>query len=172
MKPDICGKTISMREVTVDDAEFILKLRTDPEKNKYLSPTTGDVESQRKYISTHLKSETDYYFVITDMGQRPVGTVRIYDIRNDSFCWGSWILSNDAPRYAALETALLIYDFAFFFLHYSKSHFEVRKENEKVIFFHKRLGAQIVSEDEQNFYFEYTKEAYLIEREKYHDYLP
>jgi len=171
MKPYVRGKTIFLREVTIDDAEFIIKLRTDPEKNKHLSVTTSDVDKQKSFITNYLRSETDYYFIISDWDRRPLGTIRIYDIHDDSFCWGSWILSKDAPAKAAIESALLIYDFAFFSLHYTKSHFDVRKENQRVVDFHKRFGACIVSEDHQNFFFEYTPDTYLTVREKYRRYI-
>ncbi len=172
MKPLVRGKTVFLREITVDDAAFVHKLRTDPEKGRYLSETTGGVKQQEAYIASCLKQENDFYFIICDWEKRALGTVRIYDIRQDSFCWGSWILSNERPKWAALESALLIYDFAFFSLHYRQSHFDVRKENERVVNFHKRLGARIVRTDDKNIYFNYSREEYLAEREKYTRYLP
>ena len=172
MKPYVRGKTIYFREVEIDDADFIVKLRTDPEKGKHISSTVQDIDSQKKYISSYLRSETDYYFIVCDWDNRPLGTIRIYDIHDDSFCWGSWILSKDAPTNAAIESALLIYDFAFFSLHYAKSNFDVRKENCRVVEFHKRFGASIVREDDQNCYFEYSLEKYLAVRGKYRRFLP
>jgi len=172
MKPYVRGKTVFFREVTVDDADFIITLRTDPEKSRHLSVTEHDIEKQKRFISNYLTGQTDYYFIISDWDFRPFGSIRIYDIREDSFCWGSWILAKDAPNNAAIESALLIYDFAFFSLHYKKSHFDVRKENHRVVDFHKRFGACIVNEDNLNFYFEYTLDAYLAIREKYRRYLP
>lgn len=172
MKPYVIGKTIYFREVNTDDAEFILKLRTDPDKNKHLSITANDVGRQREFISNYLTSHSDFYFIICDFEHKPKGTIRIYDIKDDSFCWGSWILSKDAPNKAAIESALLIYDFAFFSLHYKKSHFDVRKENCRVVDFHKRFGALVVGEDDLNYYFEYKRDAYLSAREKYIRYIP
>ncbi len=172
MKPCVRGKTIFLREVTMDDADFILSLRTDPEKNKHISRTKNSIKQQQSFIVEYQKSMTDYYFIICDWHQNPLGTVRIYDIQNNDFCWGSWILSRKAPVNAAIESALLIYDFAFFSLHYLKSHFDVRKDNHSVINFHRRFGASLVREDEVNVYFEYSREAYLIARERYNRYLP
>jgi len=167
MKPYVRGKTIFLREVTIDDSEFIVNLRTDPKNSKYISSTEKDVEKQKNFISDYLQSETDYYFIISNWDYRPLGTVRIYDVRGDSFCWGSWILLKDAQINTAIESALLIYDFAFFSLHYTKSHFDVRKENQKVVDFHKLFGACVVSEDDLNLNLEYTFEAYLSVRKKW-----
>ena len=72
----------------------------------------------------------------------------------------------------AIESALLIYDFAFFSLHYPKAHFDVRKNNERVVNFHKRFGANVVREDALDFYFEYSREAYLSVRQRYSRYFP
>lgn len=156
----------------VEDAEFIVSLRTDPAKNKHLSPTAGDIGKQKDYIAHYLTNPGEYYFIICGSDNNPVGTIRIYDIHDDSFCWGSWILSDNAPPAASIESALLIYDFAFYSLHYKKSHFDVRKENQRVVAFHQRFGAIIVSEDEMNYYFQYSQEAYFKVRQRYLRYLP
>lgn len=172
MKPYVRGKSIFLREVEIDDAQFILDLRTDVERSKYLSVTTGSVEAQRAYIQRYKESLTDYYFIICDWNGKAQGTIRIYDIQDKSFCWGSWITTSDAPPGTAIESALLIYDFAFFSLHYAGAHFDVRKQNERVVDFHKRFGARVVSEDELNYYFRYSRDDYLRTREKYRRYLP
>ncbi|HDI3323402.1 TPA: N-acetyltransferase, partial [Vibrio cholerae] len=87
----------------------------------------------------------------------PCGTVRIYDFKNDSFSWGSWILNDSKPRYAAVESAFLIYEFGFEKLGFKKSHFEVVKGNDKVSDFHLKFGAQQVDEDSDNYYYEISK---------------
>lgn len=172
MKPYVLGKSIFFREVVIADAEFIIGLRTDLEKSKHLSVTSNNIDEQRDFISYYLKSQVDYYFIISDWNKQLLGTIRIYDIQGDSFSWGSWILSRGAPTNAAIESALLIYDFAFFSLHYHKSHFDVRKENQRVVHFHKRFGALIVNEDDINFYFQYDLDTYNSLRHKYSRFLP
>lgn len=172
MKPYSRGKSIFFREVEITDAEFIVSLRTDPEKGKHLSVTSSDVEQQSRFISTYRESRTDFYFIISDWEWNRLGTIRIYDIQGNSFCWGSWILTAAAPPHAAIESALLVYDYAFFSLHYSQSHFDVRKENVRVVDFHKRFGAVIIAEDQQNYYFKYDISAYIETRQKYRRFLP
>lgn len=85
--------------------------------------------------------------------------MRVYDLQPDSFCWGSWLIKDNAPTTTAIESALLLYGFGE--LSYKKAHFDVRKGNERVIAFHKRFGAQVVNEDELNLYFNYPLENYL-----------
>jgi len=151
-----------MRFVEESDADFILSLRLDERYNRFLSEVSADVNAQREWIRKYKYDEalgSQYYFVIERLNQTPCGTVRIYDLRQDSFCWGSWILNEDKTRYSAIESALLVYEFGFDHLGFVKSHFDVMKENKGVVSFHKRMGAVVTSEDDQNYYFEITRET-------------
>jgi hypothetical protein len=76
-------------------------------------------------------------------------------------------LADNAPKTAAIESVLLIYDFALYSLYFKKSHFDVRKLNTNVVEFHKRFGAIITSEDELNFYFSYSVESYEATRKRF-----
>lgn len=172
IKPYARGKSVFLREVIEDDAEYILQLRTDPKKGRHLSPTSSDLVSQKKFILNYRESLTDFYFLICDWTWNRLGTVRIYDIKGDSFCWGSWIISESAPISTAIESALLLYDFSFFSLHYQQSHFDVRKDNDRVVRFHERFGAKKTNEDGCNYYFSYDLDTYLKIRQKYTKFLP
>ncbi|MBF7730511.1 GNAT family N-acetyltransferase [Pseudomonas sp. N040] len=154
------SKTVSLRLIESTDAEFVLKLRLDERYNKFISSVSSDVADQREWIKRYKTDEAagaQFYFIIERNDGTPCGTIRVYDLRQDSFCWGSWILNDDKTRYAALESAFLIYKFGFENLGYIKSHFEVMKGNEKVISFHKKMGAVQVGEDSDNLHFEISK---------------
>lgn len=60
-----------------------------------------------------------------------------------------------------------MYDFTFYELGFTQSHFNVRKDNIKVIAFHKKFGAIITGEDDENYYFKFTLEDYVKMRRKY-----
>jgi len=163
------GKNIRLRLVEEKDADFILTLRLDNRYNTFLSSVSPDIEAQKNWIRRYKDDEKkgiQYYFIIERLDGTPCGTVRIYDIRNDSFCWGSWILNENKTRYAALESAFLVYDFGFKQLGFKKSHFDVMKGNKGVIKFHARMGAVKTNEDEINEFFEITEEAVKAAREK------
>ncbi|WP_205352327.1 GNAT family N-acetyltransferase [Vibrio cholerae] len=156
----LSSKTINLRFVEESDAEFILSLRTDERYNKYLSSVANDINAQREWIKNYKNKESqkiEFYFIIERNDGVPCGTVRIYDFKNDSFSWGSWILNDSKPRYAAVESAFLIYEFGFEKLGFKKSHFEVVKGNDKVSDFHLKFGAQQVDEDSDNYYYEISK---------------
>lgn len=163
-------KHTSFRLVEAQDAEFILSLRNNKQKNKHLSPVKNSVESQRNWIIEYKErehSKQEYYYVINNPEAEDLGVVRLYDFKNNSFCWGSWILKPEAPSYTAIESALLVYEIAFNQIGFSQSHFDVRKENTKVIKFHQRFGASIIKEDQLNYYFIIDKNTYNISKSKY-----
>lgn len=163
------SRSIRLRFVEESDAEFILKLRLDEKYNQFLSSVTADLQSQKDWIIKYKDDEKlkrQFYFIVERLDGTPCGTVRVYDLKKDSFCWGSWILNEDKTRYSALESAFLVYKFGFDDLGYKKSHFDVMKGNEKVISFHKRMGAVQTGEDKQNYYFEITDSAVYVTQEK------
>lgn len=171
------GRTIYFRLVEPNDAEFIHKLRIDPTYNKYLSFVDDDIEKQRTWIEKYKEREKnleEYYFIIHRKDNKlPIGTVRIYDFQpeNNSFCWGSWILNENKTKYAALECALCIYDFAFEELNYNRCHMDMRKENKGVIAFHQRFGIQIYDESDIDYFAYLYKSDYLKVKEEFNLFL-
>ena len=170
----IYGKNINMRTVEIEDAEFIYNMRQNQNKTKYLSKVTGTVESQKEWIKNYKQREDkqkEFYFLIESKNSEKLGLVRMYDFNNDSFCWGSWLIKENAPKTTAIESALQIYEFGFYKLGFERSHFDVRKENNKVVSFHQRFGAKIIDEDSLDYFFNFEKSDYEIIKQKYKRYL-
>ncbi|MEO6723438.1 MAG: GNAT family N-acetyltransferase [Ferruginibacter sp.] len=167
---ELKNRTIYFRPVESADAPFIKGLRVDTKYNQYLSQTEDDIVKQEKWIQEYKQREqsgTEYYYVIhRNSDSLPVGTVRIYDFLGDrdSFCWGSWILTENKTRYAALESALLIFDFAFFELGFKRCHMNIRKENLKVIEFHKKIGVKFIGETDEDYLGHYFPDDYKLIR--------
>ena len=171
---EISGKNINFRTVEIEDAVFIFEMRQNTLKTKYLSKFEGKVEDQKTWIQDYKqreKEKKEFYFVIGSKENEKLGLVRMYDFKDDSFCWGSWLIKEDAPKTTAIESALQVYEFGFYTLGFEKSHFDVRKGNDKVIAFHQRFGAKIVSEDELDYFFNFEKIDYEISKVKYKRYL-
>lgn len=167
----IRGRQLQFRDATVADADFILGLRTDEKKGRYLSSTTADVAAQQAWLESYGSDDRQVYFIICTLDGAPVGTVRLYDQRGDSFCWGSWIKSDDAPRSFGVESALMVYDFALQ-LGFRRAHFDVRRDNATVVQFHERMGARQVGATELDYLFEMSNEATLSVLDKFRKYLP
>lgn len=171
---EVTAKTIRLRLIEESDAPFVVGLRTDEKYNRYLSAVGSDVEAQRQWIRNYKsdeKSGRQYYFIIERLDGSPCGTVRLYDFQVNSFSWGSWILNDNKTKYAAVESAFLVYEFGFQHLQFSASHFEVMKGNDKVTSFHEKMGAVRVGEDEEFLYFEIRKEAVEIAKDRFSRFL-
>jgi len=169
------GRNIQLRLATVDDAEFILSLRTDARLNQFISRVSDNVDVQREWLRLYKTREgkgQEYYLIIELAEGRPVGTLRIYDLRADSFCWGSWLILPDAPSFVAIESALLVYEIGFYRLGFNNSHFDVRRANERVVAFHQRLGAKIDRTSDIDHFFTYKRIDYERIKARYAKFLP
>lgn len=162
----VAGKNVVFRNATTADAEFILGLRTDPIKGKYLSTTTADLDMQVAWLKKYENDNSQVYFIIEDRHGERFGTIRLYDVRGDSFCWGSWILRDGRPSGFAMESALLVYQFALT-LGFRNSHFDVRKENTSVWQFHERFGAARTGEEGEDYLYTISHEAIQNSVDKY-----
>jgi len=163
----ILGGNIDLRLVEIDDAEFILALRLDPELNQYLSPVENNLDKQREWIKKHRLYSRDFYFIIQNKKQELVGTIRVYDVQGNVFCWGSWIIIPEARKYASFESVFLLYRFVFFGLGLDKTNFDVRKKNKKAVDFYQRFGATIFGETDLDYLMTYTKNTFLERQDEY-----
>ncbi len=165
------GKTLSFRDAEMDDAEFILSLRTDEKKSRFLSQTSSDLDAQRTWLENYAAGEGQAYFIIQHQ-EEPIGTVRLYDARDNSFCWGSWILKDGRPSQAAMESTLMVYAYACDHLGFSAAHFDVRKGNERVWQFHERFGAKRIEETELDYFYRLDLDAIQSSNKRYVKILP
>lgn len=168
----IVGKTLALRHVREDDAAFILKLRTDASKSRFMSPTPPSVDDQRKYIRKYLASDEGVYFIIESLDGEPLGTVRMYDADGQSFAWGSWIIKDGAPMVAGIESALIVYAFALEYLGFVQANAMVHKDNARVLSFHERFGGHRVAEQDDQYAILMPPEAIRSSLRRYGRYLP
>ena len=104
------GPNLILRLIEPEDAAYVHSLRNNPAYNTHLSTVTGTVDDQRTWIKDYKSREAhgqEYYYVIERKDGTRCGLVRLYDIEAASFTWGSWILDENKPRKAALESAIL-----------------------------------------------------------------
>lgn len=167
----VVGKSLTFRDATVGDAAFILSLRTDEKKSRYLSAVAADLSAQQAWLEGYADSRDQAYFII-EYENEPIGTVRLYDPQNNSFCWGSWILKDGRPAHAAMESTLMVYSYAVDHLGFQSAHFDVRKGNDRVWKFHERFGAVRVSETDLDYFYHLSLESIQQSRVTYAKYLP
>ncbi len=154
------GKLVNLRDVEISDAEFILSLRLNPEKNRFLHSTNSDIEAQKEYLRRYKEKTDEYYWIIEGKNSLPYGVVRIYDFQKDSFCPGSWITKPGVPITVGTEGLFHAFHFGFFSLDFENAHYDVRKANKSVVRFHKKIGAVVSAEDEDNYYFFLTRQTF------------
>lgn len=152
------GKIINLRLVKEEDADFILKLRTNKELSKFISPTNIGLEEQIEWIKNYKICENkneEFYFIVENKEKIPCGTVRIYniDFKMKEGIWGSFILDKIRPNGASNEVIELSLKFAFEELKLEKIYLDVRKENYKAIHIYEKNGFVKMREDKKNYYY-------------------
>ena len=143
MKHDlhIGGFAFDLRPITLEDADFIVELRSDRQHCRFLRPFPLTLETQRAYLEEYFRREGDYYFVVERRrDNHREGLAAIYDVNLEKRCaeWGRWILRPHSL--AAAECALRIYEAAFDHLHLDEVYCRTIAKNEQVVGFHDRCG--------------------------------
>ena len=155
---------IKLRLAEYEDAQFIFRLRTDPNLNKNISKTIGTIDDQVKWLEAYKKREKaglEYYFITEDFSGNKMGTTRIYNTGNHFFTLGSWVFLREAPHGYAIKADIITKGFGFESLDYINCRFDVRKENQTVIKYHKLFNPSLIDEDNLNYYFELSRENFL-----------
>lgn len=157
------GRSVNIRPILMSDAEYVFSLRTNPSLNKHLSTAPASVSAQEKWIEAYKHREKlgqEYYFIVERVDGIRCGVVRVYDVAEDQFTWGSWILDENKPPKAALDCAILVYRFGFRSLGLSRAVFDVRVDNQRTLAFHDRFGAVRTGSDAHNVYYKLERGSY------------
>jgi RimJ/RimL family protein N-acetyltransferase len=161
----------TFRLVELEDAAFIVDLRSNEKLSRFLSKTSHQVTDQENWIKKYKTREglsQEFYFVTIDEDGRKIGLGRIYNMLHpeSSFEIGSWLYMPEASMRAPILGDLAIRDYGFEVLKFRNCHFEVRKENLTVVRYHRNFAPELTGEDDLNYYFKLSYENYLIQRTK------
>lgn len=129
--------------MTIEDCSFIVQLRTDPQRSRFIHSTSLDIADQDEWLRSYFDRPGDYYFIVEHKETRqPEGTIGIYNLDRSKRCaeWGRWVLRPDSR--GAFESALLIYRAAFEVLGLDMLSCLTAIENAQVVLFHKTLGLE------------------------------
>ena len=141
-----------LRPVTLEDASFIVALRTDPLLNRFVHEVSPRVEDQIAWLERYFLRPDDYYFIVEDgaLG-KPHGTIGVYDVAENASGaeWGRWILKRGSM--AALESAWLICEMGFSTLQLKSLWSRTLTDNHQVLSFHDSFGASRVDSPERHF---------------------
>ena len=162
-------ENIILRLIEKSDAAFIIDLRTDQKLGQNISWTSSNINDQISWISKYKKREAqkkEFYFIFEDSNQKPWGTIRLYDLKENSFTIGSWICLPDNKEQLAIKAWLLSVEYGFEKLGFNKCLFDVRKKNTSVLYFAYLFHPEKINEDELNYYFSLDKDKFYKFREK------
>ena len=113
----LSGQFVDLRMATEADAEFIIQLRQREEVVKYMHSVGTSIENQVQWIKDHQLIDGDIYFLIWSKGGRRIGTVSLYNKRNDRCEIGRLASIGNAAE--NVEAFLLAFDYAFNELKYN-----------------------------------------------------
>lgn len=151
------GKFVNLRPVKEEDAEFILRLRNNPEISKFLPPLNITVEQQKNWITKQRRDDDSYYFIIEDKNNHPIGTISVYNICGDHAESGRFCSIGDSIQNS--EASLLHCEFIFNRLNLDYLDIWVYKDNKPVLAFNKAFGCEWDGEDidDKGLFFLYGK---------------
>ncbi len=144
MKHDVTvvGPAFRLRPITLEDSAFIVSLRCDPERSRFLGKTSPDIRAQEHWLENYSQREGDYYFIVENLSGLPEGALALYDVavtdKGKSGEWGRWILKRGSM--AAVESALLLYHAAFEHIRLDWIYCRTVRENAHVASFHASCG--------------------------------
>lgn len=160
---------LKVRLVNEDDAEFILKLRTNEKLSRHIHPTDDDLQKQMLWIRDYKIRESEgreYYFIFIK-DNKPIGVSRISNISDYFGLGGSWLCSPDNNPVDSMTTPFVAHDIMFNELGLAYIVFDVRKANSQVWKFHVSAGAIKIGESDIDYYFYLYKDNYFQKRDKF-----
>lgn len=152
------------RLVQEEDAEFIVKLRTDPRHARFIGHTDNDVSKQVEWIREYKKREsnaTDYYFIFYK-DDKPIVLNRLYNIDwvHLSYTSGSWVSVPETDYETVMKCSVVLEEIALDMLGLLVNCYDVRKGNKHVLSFHRNiLHAYQYGETELDYLFMSTPET-------------
>lgn len=155
---------IHCRLVNEDDAEFIVALRSNDKLGRFIHASNGSVEKQIEWTREYKKRETaglDYYFIFS-RDDEDFGLCRIYNIdwTHLSYTSGSWVCKQNVPKTWVMLTSVIIDEIAYEILGLLINISDIRKENTKVVRFHRDvIGLEQYGETDLDYLFISTPET-------------
>ena len=154
---------LRVRLVNENDANKIVQLRTDSTLSRHIPKTDKNVEKQKQYIRDYKTRELnglEYYFAYSNIeSAEPIGFYRVHsiDFKNRTFTIGSWIFERSVSERIPIIADILSKSFGFVELNLETCYFDVRRNNKKVLRYHKLFSPIFIREDDEENNFFYLK---------------
>lgn len=154
---------LHVRLVREEDAEFIVRLRTDAKLGRYIHHTDNSVAKQKEWLDAYKEREKkgeDFYFVFECPVGVPVGVERIYDINDEAFTVGSWVFDKESPKGAAILSDIILKEIAWDLYPEKDCLWDNMKENVNVVRYALSFHPTLLRETETQLFFLCTKENF------------
>ncbi len=133
---------VRLRPIDLEDAAFVVELRRDAERARFLHPIAPDIEAQKRWLAEYFGRQGDYYFVAErETDGRREGLISVYDIDEEARAgeWGRWIFRPDSR--ASIAAAVQLFDLAFDTLGLDRLQAHTVVEHKALLRFHDTMGA-------------------------------
>ena len=152
---DLYGRYLDLKPYILEYSSDIVRLRNQEKSRYYLNQNElSTVDSQNAWYKRYIKIDDDIGWCIFDKKGSIIGTIRLYDIAHSgrSCEEGSFIIDENYAMTApfALESKILVFDFAFEVLKIGKIINMTRVDNKNMNSIAKRMGFLIIKEVEKN----------------------
>lgn len=134
----IIGEYVKIRSIEVSDARIALDMRLDSKKSRFFSKVPDDLEREIEWIKSIRSKPDDYFFMVTDINDQPIGNVGIYEIQGESAHIGRILNFGNAIQ--SFEMYMLTIRFAFDTLRLKNLWGDTDIENTTAIRYTKMFG--------------------------------
>jgi len=132
------GFGVRLRPVRMDDASFIVWLRSLDHVKGRIGDSATDAASQRAWLEKYFARPGDYYFIIETTGGVAVGAYGLYGVSGTSAESGRWIIRPEVP--AAIPSAMLAFELAFDRLGLNELRATTVSTNRSVLSLNRKFG--------------------------------
>jgi len=146
---------IEIRLAEVSDAADVVRIRTQPQRDKYINPTSKDIKEQQQWIAEYKKREQmgkELFFVFIEEGHLK-GVYRLSKINRFSFEAGSWVFEKTTNKALPKLADVIMTDFGLFTLKRNVMLFNIIKENERVWKIQDRKNPIWLDESDTHYHF-------------------
>lgn len=135
------GILTTLKQISVEDAEDIVRLRNDEKFNKFLYQYPLTIQEQIHWIQSKQGLQNEVNFKVLDIHNDFVGTISIYNIQNGRGEFGRYIVKKPIN---AIESELLLLKFCFEDLNMKSIYCNTNTNNVNVWNQHTKLGFKYV----------------------------
>lgn len=124
------------------DAEVTFRMRSDPEKARFIHRATGTAEDQRRFIAAQREKPGDYLFLVEDPEGKPIGMKGVYNYDPEKNTVETGRFIGYGSQVQNIEALKLSFDFAFDVLKVNEIVMSALEDNNVMLGIQRRFGVR------------------------------